>query len=62
MLFVSINSLPTFSLPIFTKKIFQEYDQSETVWSEICVKTVCKGYRQNTLVGKELKVVFWVIQ
>ena len=60
--------LLTFSKLTFLKKFFQEYHQNQNVkqfWSRsgptFCrawsgFKTVCKGYQQMTLVGKELKI------
>ena len=48
----------------FFKKLFQEYHQSVSLDQDqaqhfvmpIWVHTVCKGYQQTTLVGKELKL------
>ena len=54
------------SADFFPEKIFQEYHlsvkqigaRSGLTICLIWVQTVCKGYQQMTLGGKELKVVF----
>ena len=62
-IFHAFCRLQIFFKIIYFEKFFQEYHHSQTVWIQIrpnilsglmWVQTVCKGYQQTTLGGKEL--------
>ena len=62
MRFFFLSSADFFSKSFFFEKLFQEYDQSIKLFGSrsgrlIWVQTVCKGFQQMALVGKELRTV-----
>ena len=55
---VFLSSADFLKIVFFSKKILQEYYHSEKQFGSrsalIFAQTVCKGYQQTTLVGKEM--------